>query len=459
MKPKLPNRKGSRLGSLFCTALAVAVFAFPSAAQNQFIGIVSPLASTSDSAGNAHAFYIAQNQHIIDLPTGEDLIESNEYAVGVLPNVFSSLATVNVVNSSNDTVRLDVFYMGTNNHIYQLSGLPDGSQNGNYDGYLWFWVDLTNWAGGPLVSSYPNLTAASDPGGEHVYYEGQDGHIHQYFWNNSTWLNQDLTQLSGATALGPVQLYGITSFSDSAGEHVFYMNYPNDHIYELVSSNDSTWGIEDWTNFSGSVLAWGTGLTAFSKYSNAGDGVSFLQDYVFYGGPTSNSNFTTNNVYGLADTESCIATRSLVLPRLCVFGWWNENLTAATGGPQPAIYNAMTSFESLPAQGAAQNVFYVAGNNFHVHQITMNGSTTDKDLTVSSGAASGAVNSFCWWYGSPLAGTDNESGEFVFYIGQNFHIFMLSSSNGAAWANTDLTVHSGAPVAFSQGLGECSPVQ
>ena len=58
--------------------------------------------------------------------------------------------------------------------------------------------------------------------GQHVYYIGSDQHVHQLYYNNSSWSDQDLTNFAGdASAASAI---GISSFAISDGQqHVYYL--------------------------------------------------------------------------------------------------------------------------------------------------------------------------------------------------------------------------------------------
>src|SRR5207244_5837784 len=71
------------------------------------------------------------------------------------------------------------------------------------------------------------LTSFSDGTGKHLLYFGRDGHIHHLSEHpygcavafcSSNWNNQDLSALTGVFAS---QSGKMTSFADTAGEHVF----------------------------------------------------------------------------------------------------------------------------------------------------------------------------------------------------------------------------------------------
>jgi hypothetical protein len=429
MKANLPYRKDARAGAgvLFCTVVAVTLAALPCAAQNWF----SQIASSHDGGGVEHVFYVGVDQHIHELAyTPSSLIEVdliNATRASVLPVVSLPIANLNVANTSTTcsappcTAREDVFYVGTNGHIYQISGIPGNCcRYPGDDGYNWFWVDLTAAAGGP-TNFGSVLAASSDTGGEHVYYLGSDAHLHQLYWNNTTWVNQDLTLLSGGSTPGPAQ--GLTGFSDAAGEHVLYLNTTTGHIYQLFNSlNSNNWSNWDLTALSNGALDWGLSLAALGNSS------SEPVPYVYYLGPNY-------NIYQLFKSFSCFY-------RFCFVEWVDQDLTSATGTPAANGWTSISSSATLPAR-----VFYSGGSG-DVHQLSStSGYWTDQNLTLSAGGAPASAST-CGKL--PLTSTQDQGGEHVYYVGWNSHIYQLLSTNGTTWGSIDLTMGAGAPNNFAE---------
>jgi hypothetical protein len=92
--------------------------------------------------------------------------------------------------------------------------------------------DLTARANGPQILNGSALTSFTDSAGEHVLYIGSDGHVHQLYFNG-TWVDQDLTALANGPQV--LNYYALTSFADSAGEHVLYIGTDN-HVHQLYYS-------------------------------------------------------------------------------------------------------------------------------------------------------------------------------------------------------------------------------
>jgi hypothetical protein len=98
----------------------------------------------------------------------------------------------------------------------------------------------------PAAARVQQLTSFSDTTGEHVFYVSQSQHVLQLYWNTSSWSPQDLTSISGATtvAIAPGLL---SSFYDTSGEHVFYIG-SGFHIYQLYLSWGANLSGSGWVN-------------------------------------------------------------------------------------------------------------------------------------------------------------------------------------------------------------------
>ena len=74
--------------------------------------------------------------------------------------------------------------------------------------------------GGALATAGSGLTSFVNGSQQHAFFVGANHHVHQLYFNGSSWVDQDLTVMTGsalATAGG-----GLASFADATGQHVFY---------------------------------------------------------------------------------------------------------------------------------------------------------------------------------------------------------------------------------------------
>jgi hypothetical protein len=139
------------------------------------------------------------------------------------------------------------------------------------------WSDITTLNGGPETESQSSvITGFSDSSGEHVFYLGPNHHVYHlyYAFNPGKWMGAaDLTTLTGA----PVAASGssLTSFSDTPGEHLIYLG-TNNHVYQLYYNfNAHAWGYGDLTSITGNVpAAAGSALASF--FDSSGEHIFFL---------------------------------------------------------------------------------------------------------------------------------------------------------------------------------------
>lgn len=106
------------------------------------------------------------------------------------------------------------------------------------------------------------------------------------------------------------------------------------------------------------------------------------------------------------------------------------------------------------SDSSGESVFYIGPNKHIYHLYGSNGSWSAGDMYVNWGAPLAIT-------GSSLTSFSDGAGESVFYIGTNQHVYHLYATGGR-WAAGDMTVNWGAPLAgtgtglasFSDGAGE-----
>jgi len=150
-----------------------------------------------------------------------------------------------IVKSSFTSVTIDgfwprVYYLGSDNHVYQLWWY--GS---------WHLQDLTKYAKATdhLAAERSALTSVKiDSKSPRVYYLGNDNHIYQLWYNSSDdhWNLEDLTTLApGATEHLAAAGSALTSVViDGIYPRVYYLGSDN-HVYQLWF--DGSWHLEDLT--------------------------------------------------------------------------------------------------------------------------------------------------------------------------------------------------------------------
>ena len=162
-------------------------------------------------------------------------------------------------------------------------------------------------------------------------------HVHELTWNeqglnNSNWVPNDLTVLTGAPPLGPGDSDPVGLMHDLEFTlHVFYGREQDRHLYELYW-NDSGWHVNDLTATMGVQPVGGRPLA-----------------YVHLGQGTLNINFvaTDGHIHAL--------WRDVGTP-------WNsvnqQNLTMPLGAPPPLTQPVGFVFQDL-----TQHMFYIADNS------------------------------------------------------------------------------------------------
>jgi hypothetical protein len=241
----------------------------------------------------------------------------------------------------------------------------------------------------------------------HVYYltGGASSHVHQLFFNGSTWGDEDLTVLSG----GPIAMGTVTGFSVGNFQYVYYFNQKGvPHLHQLLYNNAS------WVDSDLTVLS-----KAKVSANNLGGLVAFTTSpalHVYY-----------RQQGGIGDIHQIYSTDGKT--------WQDQDLTALTNGKQPT--SLWTGFNI----GNLQYVYFL-GDNLDLHQLFYNNSTwADTDLTVLSKAPQAVT--------SPIAAfvVPGTKKIHVFFRAMEVgHIWQLSSNGGAKWTGLDLTKKTKAPV-------------
>jgi hypothetical protein len=261
-----------------------------------------------------HVYYIGVDGHVHHLfynfssgsETDEDLSASASRSSNC-PGPVEGSALASVEDGTNEKV----YYVGTNQHICQLSRVQFRILFCNplthLCTYLYVWgesgTDLTAVAGGTPPRWNSALTAFADSTGEHVYYISTNQNIYELFWNpaTNTETSRDVTTRFGADAVGATS--SLASFSNSIGQHVYYA----DASLNVNQINLTTQVVVDLTRWTGApLLGGGCGPSPLLSFSNsAGEHVYWVGDddhvHQFYS-PTNVNN------------------------------WYNQDLTQAGGG-------------------------------------------------------------------------------------------------------------------------------
>jgi len=153
-----------------------------------------------------------------------------------------------------------VFYVDTAQHVHEL----------NYNNADWTDQDLTALVGGNSADAAPLVAFATKPNNQfHVYYQDANNlHEYQLYFNGTSWTYQDLTSLSGGA-----YCYGqwIAGFAVGNLQHLFcagYGTYSSNLDLLHIYYNNSTWLYEDVTFKAGgsrTPMYLGAGVAAFKN--------------------------------------------------------------------------------------------------------------------------------------------------------------------------------------------------
>ena len=216
-------------------------------------------------------------------------------------------------------------------HIY-YSGYPDLHVHQIYttDGTQWQDQDLTKITNGARGPDLPNQMVGFNVGNlQYVYFlSNDDGHVHRFFYNNSSWSDEDLTAITKTTTHGFATTLAAIAIPGTNKLRV-YLNDSRDHILQLASTDSVKWTASDLSKkTSGPPAAVEDGILAVASpkkllnvyYVSAGDVIRIFQ-------PTSST-------------------------------WSHQDLTALTGG------GTISGFYGSPLAGLSlqnsQNIFYLA---------------------------------------------------------------------------------------------------
>jgi len=180
-----------------------------------------------------------------------------------------------------------VFYFGLDGQLYQLYGSWTGYYICNPITRICGFISSIKWVKQPL--SQPNsplvaasLTSFSDATGEHVFYVGQDAHIHELSDAGAGWADQDLTKTATSAVLPFTAnaTTGLTSLSNQLGRQLFYIGTDlNVHQIVLNSSGGSDTNVT--LNAKGPMAnpCFGLQLTSFTRTL---DSLNEIESDVFY---------------------------------------------------------------------------------------------------------------------------------------------------------------------------------
>jgi hypothetical protein len=265
-------------------------------------GAVPPITTPATSAlegyrlgdDSQHVFFIGTDNHVYELyiTAGAGWIYNDLTALAraVPPNPTTALDGFRLGDDSKH-----VIFIGTDGHVHELQIARGGR---------WADNDLTTLAGPGAV--LPNPTTALDgfrlgDDSEHVNFIGIDGHVHELTHTGAGWVDHNLTTLAGAGAVLPTAGSALDGFrlSDDS-EHVFFIG-TDSHVHELTHTG-AGWADNDLTTLASAVPPIPTTALDGYRLSNDSKHVNFIG--------------TDNHVHELYFTTAA--------------GWVDNDLTALT---------------------------------------------------------------------------------------------------------------------------------
>lgn len=192
--------------------------------------LASPISSLIDSSGHFAIYYISGDQHVWQL--FYDGVWHNNDITTLSGNVVTTNPGTALVSALDPVGHFAVYYVGINHHIYQL-----------FFDTVWHNNDLNVLAGGAANVTAASALAKAVDSANHfaVYYIGTNNHIWQLFFD-TRWHAYDLNALTGTTVNANAQA-GLASVVDPVNHFAVYYVGSNNHVWQLFF--DSVWHAYD----------------------------------------------------------------------------------------------------------------------------------------------------------------------------------------------------------------------
>ena len=227
------------------TALSSAPVAASGSALTTFIDF-------SNGSNFIHVFYLGTNQNVYELYKTAAWHSDDPTSLARAPVAVSGSALTSFIDNSNNGSVMHIFYLGTNENVYEM-----------YWTGAWHSDDPTSLAGAPVAVSGSKLTSFLGGGsGMHVIYLGTNEHVYELHWSSGTiWNSFDATAAAGIPAA--VSGSAVTSFHDLLGGVRACFLGTNSHVYELYWYGSTMLSGTDLTSASGTSVtaASGSALT------------------------------------------------------------------------------------------------------------------------------------------------------------------------------------------------------
>ena len=287
-----------------------------------------------------------------------------------------------------------------------------------YNNADWVDSDLTSQTGGPVV--YPQGVAAfyTTPNDQfHVYYASNgDYHVHQLFFNGSSWSDSDLTALTGGAIAS--NSAGMSGFSIADAQYVYFCS--DDFSLHEYSYGDG--GNFNWVDRALPIGGY-SGTCGFAPVGIVAYATANGQRHVYYEAPYSAAGRTIYHLYFNGSK------------------WVRQNLTAVTKGEKAQGATWMSGF----ANANDQYVFF-QGVDGHIHEYSDVTSWKDQDLTVLAGGV--AATSF-EGNGTAAFIVPGKTQMEVYYAGGSTEQLHCMTFKSGKWKDANLTTLTGGPGPYS----------
>ena len=292
--------------------------------------------------------------------------------------------------------QLHVYYVDANaQHVHQLY----------YNNTSWSDADLTSFTGAPTASPY-GITGFAIGNLQYVFYEGSDSHVHELNYNNVNWTDYDVTALANGTLAGAGPILAFATKPNNQF-HVYYQDSNSLDLHQLYF-NGTAWSDSDLTSIIGGAYCYTSWLAGFA--------VGNLQHIFCPGFGKYSSNLDMLHIYYNNST------------------WVYEDVTFQAGGSQTPM-NLGTGVAAFKVPGANQFEVYGVTDDTHFNQYThlvKPAQWIDKDLTSNIGAPSDAQ------FGGIVAFPTTPNNQYHIYYAPSTEVYQIYY-NGTAWAIDDLT--------------------
>ena len=331
-----------------------------------------------------------------------------------------------------------------------VSACADHVHHLYYNNSQWQDEDLTSLTGGGIATSFGAITAFyTTPNQQfHVYYvDANSQHVHQLYYNNTSWSDSDLTSLTGGPA---ASAFGISGFALGNFQFVFYEGMDN-HVHGLEYLNN--WSDHDLTALAnGSPSGLGP-ILAFATKPNNQVHVYFQTQssadlyQLYYNGKTWSQQDLTSiaGAYCYSDWLSGLAIQnqqhifcpgfgsSGTLDMLHIYynnsTWVYEDISTKVGGAPLSLGSGVASF-LIP--GTKQGAVYGVTDDAHMHQYYFDKTWTDLDLTRFLNAPSDPG------FGGIIAFPTTPNDQLHVYYQPSSEVYQLYF-DGSNWSDQDLT--------------------